>query len=152
MATVILKLEETLEIEDTEVLIRYAQMNHDVERLVALIQSTGKRIQCDADGSAVLVHASDIFYIESVDKRTFVYCEKEVYRTEYRLYQLMEELRKLGFTQISKSCLLNVRKLKAVRQLPNSRMEALLVNDERIFVTWKYFENIKQALQEGAFV
>lgn len=145
----ILKLEQDLTKQDIEILIKYATINQDVERLVLLIKSVDTRIKCDLDGNEKLVNASDIYYIESVDKRTFLYCEKEVYRTELRLYQLMDILSGLGFVQISKSCILNLHILDTIKPLLNSRMEAMLKNGERLYVTRKYLTTIKQELQEG---
>ncbi|MDR2184936.1 MAG: LytTR family transcriptional regulator DNA-binding domain-containing protein, partial [Treponema sp.] len=58
-----------------------------------------------------------------VDKRTFVYCDKAVYHIEQHLYQLIKELAKSGFVQISKSCLVNINMVESIRQLFNSRME-----------------------------
>lgn len=148
----IVKLEQDLSQKDIEILIKYAKMNKDVERLIAILQSADTRIKCNLENSEKLVNVSDIYYIESVDKKTFVYCEKSVYRTELRLYQLVEDLAHLGFVQISKSCILNINVLESIKPLLNSRMEATLKNGERFYVTRKYLSNIKQALQEGVQV
>ena len=144
----IVKLEENLTQEDIEVLIKYARMNHTVNRLVSLIKSVDSTVKCNSDQREIWVNVSDIYYIESVDKKTFVYCEKSVYGTDYRLYQLMDELELSGFVQISKSCLININVLESLRPLMNSRMEATLYNGERIAVTRKYVTNIKAKLQE----
>jgi DNA-binding LytR/AlgR family response regulator len=144
----IVKLEENLTQEDIEVLIKYARMNNTVNRLVSLIKSVDSTVKCNSDQREIWVNVSDIYYIESVDKKTFVYCEKSVYGTEYRLYQLMDELELSGFVQISKSCLININVLVSLRPLMNSRMEATLYNGERIAVTRKYVANIKAKLQE----
>ena len=145
----IVKLEQDFSAKDIEVLIKYAQMNKDVDRLASMIKSVSTRIKCHFEGGDKLMNAFDIYYFESVDKRTFVYCEKDVYRTDFRLYQLAEGLAHLGFVQISKSCVLNINVLDSIKPLLNSRMEATLKNGERLFVTRKYLENIKQALREG---
>lgn len=145
-----LKMKQDLSQEDIEVHIRYAKMDQDVQRLVSLIQSVDARIKCEMNGNERFVNASDIYYIESVDKKAFVYCENEVYRTEFRLYQLMEILDGLGFAQISKSCILNINTLDSIKPLLNSRMEATLKNGERLHVTRKYLTNIKRELQGGA--
>lgn len=145
----IIKTEQDLSCNDMEVLIRYARINKRVKRLITLIQSFDTRIQCNEEDAERYVNASDIFYIESVDKRTFLYLEKNVLRTDYRLYQLAESLADLGFVQISKSCVLNINALESIKPLINSRMEATLQNGERLHVTRKYLDNIKQALQGG---
>ena len=143
-----IKLEENLTQKDIEVLIKYAKMNPTVKRLITLIQSTGSMIKCSTDNSETWINASDIYYIESVDKRSFVYAEKSVYPTDFRLYQLMDELAPAGFVQTSKSCILNLNYLQNIRKLANSRMEGILTNGERINVTRKYISEIKEKLLE----
>ena len=83
-------LEQDLSREDIEVLIRYASMNQTVRKLERLITSVDRGVECSRDEERLWVNAGDIFYIESVDKRTFVYGESEVYRCDKRLYQLEE--------------------------------------------------------------
>lgn len=148
----IVKLEQDLSKKEMEVLIKYPNMTREVAHIVSLIQAADKRIKCNAEGNEKLVDISDIYYIESVDKRTFVYCEQVVYRTELRLYQLLEILTKIGFVQISKSCILNLNVLDSLKPLINSRMEATLKNGERLFVTRKYLAKIKQELQKGVLI
>jgi len=144
----IVKLEQDLSIEEIEVHIKYAAMTKDVERIATMLKSATTRIKCSDDNREKLVSVSDIYYFESVDKKTFVYCEKDVYRTELRLYQIAEDYAHLGFMQISKSCILNIKTLDSITPLPSSRMEATLKNTERVYVTRKYLGNIKRALQE----
>ena len=144
----IIKLEENLTQENIEVLIKYAQMNHTVKKLVSLVKSIDSTVRCHSEQREIWVNASDIYYIESIDKKTFVYCEKSVYPSDYRLYQLIDALQFSGFVQISKSCLININILESIRPLMNSRLEATLSNGERINVTRKYVADIKAKLQE----
>jgi len=145
----IVKLIQDLSKEEVEIVIKYAEMSKDVERIASVLESMGTRIKCSIDGSEKYVNVSDIYYFESVDKMTFVYCEQDVYRTELRLYQIVEDFTHLGFVQISKSCVLNINVLDSITPLLNSRMEATLKNAERLYVSRKYLENIKKALQGG---
>lgn len=145
----ILKTEQDITCKDVEVLVRYAKTSRRVERLITLIRSMDTKIKCNDGNHERLIHVSDIFYIESVDKRTFVYLENDVYRTDYRLYQAAADFTQLGFVQISKSCILNINALESIKPLFNSRMEATLKNGEKLYVTRKYLNGIKLALQEG---
>ena len=144
----IVKFEQSLSHEDIEILIKYKAMNKDVERITALLRAMEKQIVCRLEGSEKLINASDIYYIESVDKKTFVYCERSVYQTDLPLCRLAEDLSGLRFTQTSKSCVLNLNYLDSIKTLMNSRMEATLKNGERLLVTRKYLNTIKQALRE----
>ena len=136
-------------VKEMEVTIRYAVKDADVTRIEAMLQGVRARLKCSIDGREKMVSITDIYYFESVDKMTFVYCESEVLKTEFRLYQIVEDFAHLGFVQISKSCVLNINMLDSITPLLNSRMEATLKNDERLLVSRKYLDNIKQALRGG---
>ena len=88
----------------------------------------------------------EIFYIESVDKRTFVYTKEAVFRSERRLCQLEEELAKYDFVKVSRNCLLNLNELVHIKVLSNSRLEAELTNGEKIIVSRTYIPAIKRML------
>ena len=93
---------------------------------------------------AVSIPISEIYFIESLQNKTIIHCEKEEYQSKLRLYQLDEKLADYGFTQISKYCILNVNKIEKVKTLFNSRMEVILANGKRQIVTRKYLTAIKQ--------
>ncbi len=145
-----IRLEQDSSLADIEVVIKYAKPCAEVNKLTALFKSATTNIKCASDGGERLVAASDIFYFESVDKRTFVYMERSVYRTDAPLYRLCEELEPLGFVQINKACVLNINMLVSIKRLPGSRMEATLRNGERLYVTRRYLDGIKRELKRGA--
>ena len=145
----ILKLEENTAQKDIEIAISFPQKNKTVDRIVSLIQSLDRQIECYSDDSIKWVDVSDIYYIESIDKRTIVFCEKGSYQVRKRLYQVYEELADNGFIQISKYCILNINKLEKITPLFNSHMEAVLSNGKCLYVTRKYLAGIKQMLKEN---
>lgn len=144
----IIKLEKNSTQKDIEVLIKYAQMNQTVKRIEGLIKSVDKTVKCKGENNELWINASDIYYIESVDKRTFVYCEKSIYRSDLRLYQLIDELMDVGFVRVSKSCIMNINMLDSIRTMINSKMEATLSNGERICITRKFIPCIRKKLEE----
>ena len=95
----LLKLEQNAAQKDIEIAVSYPVKNKTVERIVSLIKSLDKQIECYADDSIKRVSASDIYYIESVDKKTIIFCEKENYQSRKRLYQVYEELADNGFVK-----------------------------------------------------
>jgi DNA-binding LytR/AlgR family response regulator len=141
------KLEENPTLEEIEVLIKYACMNQTVHKLQMLVKSVDKTIKCSLEDRSVWINASDIYYIESIDKHTFVYCKNAVYDSDSRLYQLIDELSDFGFVQVSKSCIINIHVLDCIRPLINSRLEATLCNGECIYVTRKYVSAIRNKLK-----
>lgn len=145
----LLNLEHRKTHKDIEVTIIYSEKNKTVERLVSFVNSLSIKIEGYAEYSIKQINVPDIYYIESEDKIAVVFCEKESYRTKYRLYQISEKLTGLGFVQISKYCLININKLDRVIPLSNRRMEAVLKNGKRVFITRKYLSEIKKVLQEN---
>ena len=134
---------------DIEILITYPVKSRTVERILALLKSFDTKIECFSDESVKLISCSDIYYIESVDNKTIVCCEKENYTVKSRLYQMYNLLKDKGFIQISKYCILNISKLKRIKPLVNSHLEAELSNGMCLYVTRKYLAAIRQRLQEG---
>jgi DNA-binding LytR/AlgR family response regulator len=144
----ILKIEQNPAQEDIEVLITCPVKNKIVERIASFIKSVDTQIECYSDDIVKLVNVSDIYYIESVDGKTIVCCEKEKYIVKSRLYQIYEKLRDNGFIQISKYCVLNINKLDKFKPLDNNRLEAVLSNGVYLCITRKYISGIKQILKE----
>jgi len=144
----IINLEQNDLQKDIKVSITYPVKNKIVERIVSFIKSVDMQIECYSDDIVKPVNVSDIFYIESVDGKTVVCCEKEKYIVKSRLYQIYEKLRDNGFIQISKYCVLNINKLDRFRPLDNNRLEAVLSNGVYLCITRKYISSIKQILRE----
>jgi len=145
----LLNLEQRKTHRDIEVTIIYPEKNKTVDRLVSFVNSLGIKIEGYTEGGVKQINAPDIYYIESVDKIAVIYCEKENYRTRYRLYRIYEKLTGLGFVQISKYCIININKLDKIIPLSNRRMEAVLSNGKRVFITRKYLYDIKNVLREN---
>lgn len=139
-------LNERPEMEKPEVTIAYSEMTASVKRVADFVRSVEQTILCKKDEEECSVPVGDIFYIESVDKKTFVYCEKEVYMCSLRLYEIEKMVEQAGFVRVSKSTILNIEQLKGVKTLVNSRLEAILSNGERVCVTRKYLKDIREAL------
>jgi len=144
----VLRLEQNTAQNDIEIVITYPVKNKIVERIVSLIKSVDAQIECYSDDIVKLVNVSDIYYIESIDKKTLVFCEKGSYQIKKRLYQVYDELADNGFVQISKYCIMNMNKLEEIKPLANSHLEAVLSNGKCLYVTRKYLANIKRHLQE----
>ena len=141
-----IKTEEDLSCKEPEVIIRYSQKDKQINRIIDFLQSFDMEIKCAGDNTEQMINILDIYYIESVDKKTFVYLENAVYRTDFRLYQLKNKLQTYGFVQISKSCVLNINALDSIRPLFNSRMEATLKNGEKVNINRNYLNGVKNAL------
>ena len=145
----ILKLEKSVAHDDIEVIIKYPRESRTVERLVTLINSVDIKIKCYSEEELVIVNASDVCYIESIDKKTIIFCENKNYLVKDKLYQIYNKLESAGFVQISKYCILNINRLERIKTLKNSRLEAILSDGKVLQITRKYLADIKRVLQES---
>ena len=142
-------LEKSETHKDIEIIIKYPRKNKIIEKLISVINSIDIQITCYSDDELIIVNASDIYYIESVDKKTIICCENKSYLFKDRLYKIYEKLTPAGFVQINKYCIVNINKLEKVKTLENSHLEAILSNGKSLYITRKYLADIKRILQEN---
>ena len=130
------------------IIIEYPILDTKTKRLIKKIEGLDFMVSGNSKGKVFQVHISDIYYMESVERRTFLYTKDEIYVTDKKLYELEEMLRDAGIIRISKSCLMNMDMLYSIRQLMNSQLEATLLNGEKLIVARTYLKNIKNILKE----
>ena len=91
---------------------------------------------------------SDIYYIEAVDERIFIYLKKECYESRRRLYEFEDSLGDRGFVRISKSLIVNMMKIVSIKPALNGRFVCKLKNGEDVIISRKYVSGLKEKLQE----
>ncbi len=144
---------KTRQIDDKPltIIIEYPILDTKTKKLIKKIEALDFMVSGNSKGSVFQVHISDIYYMESVERKTFLYTKDEIYMTDKKLYELEEMLRGTGIIRISKSCLMNMDMLYSIRQLMNSQLEATLLNGEKLIVARTYLKNIKNILKESAW-
>jgi DNA-binding LytR/AlgR family response regulator len=118
-------------------------MTDSVMRAINMLKSPDS-LTVYIDGQAFLLPAADIFYVESVDLKSFVYTEKTVYRSKMKLYEIEEMLNKSDFLRISKQFIVNIRKIKSVAPAGDSRFLATLSNGEKVIISRQYVPALKE--------
>ena len=127
--------------------IQCHSISEEVREIVAFVKSRQGQLTGIADERQYEISISDIFYIESVDNKAFIYTKSKVYETRQKLYELEEMLRKKHFLRVSKSTLLNLMKVSAIKPALNSRFTAVLQSGEQVVITRKYVPELKKALK-----
>ena len=136
------------DLAETEVEIRYTELNDDIRNLARRIEQYDSYI-CGTDSERQYrIRISDMYYVESVDKKTFIYTKTEVFRSELRLYELLEKVKDFDFVQVSKACIVNINVIDSIRSLVNSRLQATLTNNEKVNVSRTFLPQIKAAFSE----
>ena len=130
------------------VIIEYPELDVKTEKLIKKIKSLDFIISGNSNGKTFALNISDIFYIETVERKTFLYTKYEVYMTEKKLYEFEKLLKETAIIRISKSCLMNMDMLYSIKQLINSQLEATLINGEKLIVSRTYLKRIKNILKD----
>ena len=63
---------------------------------------------------------------------------------KHKLYTLEKMFADTSFIRVSKSCILNIAKLKSVRPFINGKFEATLRNEEKIIINRHYVADFKK--------
>lgn len=128
------------------VTVEYPEQSPQVSRIIQKLKTEEEYLIGSEEGRHYRVFVPDIFYIESVDKHTFIYTREMVFRSAKRLYQLEDELKEYDFVKVSRTCLVNINELVHIKALSNSRLEAELTNGEKIIVSRTYIPEIKRRI------
>ncbi len=126
------------------VIIEYPVMDESTQNLLRKIERMNISFTGRTEDRSVSVSISDIYYIENVDRKLFLYTKDEVYRFDGSMAEIEERIYDTGLVRISRTCIMNTDYLKEVRQVKNSHLEAVMDNDEMLIVSRKYLPEIKK--------
>jgi len=129
-----------------QVLIKCKQVDERINRLKAHIELFDNKIQAKEENEYRMVNAMEILYFESVDERVFLYTEEAVMEVKQRLYELEEILSEKDFIRISKSQIVNINKIKALKPEINRTIMATMCNGEQLYVSRKYVKEFRALL------
>lgn len=128
---------------ELEVIVVCPKIDDKVDRIVSLLNSLDQQIIVKENGETVILSSSDLFYVDSVDKTTFVYTKDKVYECSMKLYELEDQYE---FFRASKSCVINVRHIKSLKSEMSRRIRVTMDNDEQIIVSRQYADKLKKKL------
>lgn len=134
-------------IEHLEIVILCQERTPFVDQLAKKVSQVSAFIMGrDSEGS-VQISVDDIYYFEAVENRTYIYCKESLYRCEMKLYELKSKLTGMTFQRISKSCILNLDKMKRAKGMINGRLILELDNNEKLVVNRSYVAKLKNCVK-----
>ena len=149
----------------------FHKQTKEVEQVEKFVRSLSITIPAKYEDEIYKLYPTDIYYIETIDRRTYLYTASRVYESSENLLSLEKLLEAAGFIRVRKNCIINKYKLRSMMIskndggvlhgtmlaqgvgherdsgafLPDSHIEAVLGNDEHIVVTRSYIAGIKEA-------
>lgn len=127
--------------------IKCHQTTEQIREIVAFVKSRQGNISGACDGMQYEIPIVNLYYVEAVDNRVFLYSAKQTYETKQKLYEIESLLETKQFLRVSKSVIINLMKVKAIRPAMNGRFIAILQNDEEVIISRKYVSALKNKLK-----
>lgn len=132
------------EYTEPEVTLKYADDDPETTRLIDVLNSYCKSITAVKGNNVQNLDIHKIYYFESVDDKTYIYTKDDVYDCKQKLYEIEDAFRDSSFIRISKSCIVNIAKLKSVRPFMNGKFEATMQNGEKMIINRHYVADFKK--------
>ena len=127
--------------------VHYREENDAVEVIRNFFFSF-ESIMGKRDGCTQKLHPGSIYYLEVVDKKLYVYQEKEVWQIDGSLRYFLDCYEESGFVQIGKSMAVNLYRVSRVKADLNMRLRLLMDNGEVLVLNRNYKKAFMEALQQ----
>ncbi|MFW5841856.1 MAG: LytTR family DNA-binding domain-containing protein [Bacillota bacterium] len=132
-------------IDDIEITIQCKEDDPKLDSIINSLKLIDLTLTGKIEDRQFKIDARRIYYFESVDDKVFCYTQSDVYETKYRLYELENILPK-NFIRVSRTTVLNLRKIQSFKSILSGRIECLLKNKEKVFISRNYVKRLKQNL------
>ena len=133
-------------VSDTLVEITCNKQSPEIEKIAAILRMMDKQLTGKKGDQIELIPVHHVIYIEAVDRKCFLYTDTSCFESDFKLYELEEQLQSNGFFRISKSLLINLQEVKSIRSEYNRRLLVTMCNGEQIIASRKYAEQLKKRL------
>ena len=134
------------DLPETVITIRCREKTPYINKLIAALKIVDRQIVVNCGGNITSLNLDAVLYIESVDRKCFVYTEKETCETDSRLYELEQQLREYLFVRISKSAIVKLKNIKSIKTHIGRRLLIILNNGEQLIASRQYADAIRKLL------
>lgn len=134
------------EATDLKISVTCKQLSPDIEKILATLRMMNHQLTARKDTEIYLLDIADVIYIESVDRKCFIYTLDEIYESDFRLYELEQQLEEYGFVRVSKSFLIHLQKIHSLKADINRKIRITMSNGEQIMASRQYADELKKKL------
>ena len=131
---------------EEEIVVKCHEISDEVLNVVERLKSGDKMILGARDSEVFRIPIKEIYYVESVDNKTYIYMQKNVYETKLKLYEIEESCAGTKMFRCSKSMIVNIAKIRSVTPSVNGRFEAKLQNGEVVIISRQYVQAFKKKI------
>ncbi len=131
---------------ETSLLVTCKELTPQVEKLLAAIRILDKQITANKGDSVCLIDLADIFYIEALERKTFIYTDKEVFDSEMKLYELEAALAQYNFVRVSKNTICSLSKIKSLKSEVDRKIKITMENGYQIIASRMYADELRKKI------
>lgn len=135
------------DIKEDYVDVHYRELNPQISGLFEYLDAMNTVIGAK-DQEQRIIHLSEIYYCEVVDRKCFAYLDHDVYELDFTLQGLLETYRANGLIRVSKSMCVNVFKVLRMDADFNMRMKLRLTNGETVLLNRSYKNDFMKYIRE----
>ena len=133
---------------ENSIIIEYIEWTDQLEDICNYIEGRRSQIIGYGENKEVCqIELDQILYFEAVGELVFAYTKTQIYEIKMRLYQIEEATKQNMILRVSKSFLVNIRKIKSVRPALNGRFIATMINGEEILISRQYAKEVSEAIK-----
>lgn len=131
---------------DLKISVTCRQLTPDIEKILATLRMMNHQLTAKKDAEIYLLDTTQVIYIESVGRKCFIYTSNEIYESDFRLYELEQQLEEYGFIRVSKSFLIHLQNIQSLKADINRKIRITMSNGEQIIASRQYADELKKRL------
>lgn len=133
-------------LHDTEIVVNCGAMTPETEQIISALRLFDRQITVSKGSEIYFLDISKIIYVESVDRKTFVYTSDDCFETKLKLYEIEERLCSSGFFRTGKACIVQLKFIRSLKAEINRKLRLTLENGEQLIVSRQYADELKRRL------
>lgn len=141
-----INIDQSTAYNEVEITIKCNNIDEKLEKLISNIRLYNSTFSGRKDDKVFFLKPEDVLYFDTVDEKVFIYTPESVYETNLKLYEIEERFTGTSFIRVNRSTILNLVKINYVSPLLNGRIEAVLLNGEKVIISRQYVPLFKKKL------
>ena len=132
--------------EEPEITVVCRSLTDEVNKILAAAQISENKLTGMKDGQVFILKHSEVIYIDTVDKKIFIYTSGDVYETQLRLYELEKQLPQVDFFRANKSCIVGIRHIRSIRADIDGRLLLTMDTGDKLWVSRQYAAEFRKKI------
>ena len=131
------------------VTIRYKDLTPSMKKIIGILEGSDDKLWGKTDAGTEGIRIGKLLYLESVDDKVFAYTGDNVLKIDGTLSSFMTDYDDGSFFRCSKSMVINVNRVTALKSLSSNRIDATMEGGEHIIISRRYASEFRRLLKGG---